>query len=125
MAKAEAAAPPQQLSDEDCAPGWSLQPDGQVAGRLPGWGIAFGGYPQAAATRALLDKNLKLLPTGLRAGRATVIARPYAGRKSYRAVIVGLTATQAGNACLAVREAGSYCLALNPAVLNNPKAVWR
>src|SRR4029077_17885580 len=42
MKDADTAPPPQQLSAEACAPGWSLQPDGEVAGRLPGWGIAFG-----------------------------------------------------------------------------------
>ena len=125
MAHTVLGGPPQQLSDEECAPGWSLQPDGQVAGRLPGWGIAFGGFPQQAATRALLTKSVKSLPPALRAGRPTIIARQYKGVKSYRAVIVGLTASQAGNACRALRQAGSYCLALTPAVLNNPKAAWR
>jgi D-alanyl-D-alanine carboxypeptidase len=125
MAKTALGAPPQQLSDEDCAPGWSLRPDGEVAGRLPGWGIAFGGFPRQAPTRALLDKAMKLLPSGLRAGRPTIIARQYKGVKSYRAVVVGLTAIQAGNACRALRQAGSYCLALTPKVLNNPKAAWR
>jgi D-alanyl-D-alanine carboxypeptidase len=125
MAKTALGAPPQQLSDEDCAPGWSLRPDGEVAGRLPGWGIVFGGFPQQAPTRALLNKAVKLLPSGSRTGRATIIARQYQGVKSYRAVVVGLTATQAGNACRALWQAGRYCLALMPAVLNNPKAAWR
>ena len=68
---------------------------------------------------------MKLLPSGSRAGRPTIIARQYRGAKSYRAVVVGLTAIQAGNACRALRQAGSYCLALTPMVLNNPKAAWR
>ena len=118
-------APPQQLSDEDCAPGWSLQPNGEVAGRLPGWGIVFGGYPQQAATRALLERAIKLLPPGARGGRATIIARQVTGRKSFRAVVVGLTAKEAGNACHALWQASRYCLALSPAALNNPKAAWR
>ncbi len=125
MAHTAAGPPPQQLSDEDCAPGWSLRPNGEVAGRLPGWGIVFGGFPQKAPTRALLDKTLKLLPPGSHAGRPTVIARQYEGLQSYRAIVVGLTAIQAGNACRAIWQAGSYCLALTPAVLNNPKAAWR
>ena len=125
LAHAAAGAPPRQLSDEDCAPGWSLRPDGEVAGRLPGWAIVFGGFPQQAPTRALLDKTMKLLPPGSRAGRPTVVARQYKGVKSYRAIVVGLTATQAGNACRALWQAGSYCLALTPTVLNNPKAAWR
>jgi D-alanyl-D-alanine carboxypeptidase len=125
MAKTAVGAPPTQLSAEDCTPGWSLQPDGEVAGRLPGWGIVFGGYPQAAATRALLSKSVKQIPPALRAGRPSIILRQYEGARSYRAVMVGLTATQARDACRALQGSGSYCLVLSPAVLNNPKAAWR
>jgi D-alanyl-D-alanine carboxypeptidase len=125
MGKIAAGSPPQQLSAQDCAQGWSLRPDGEIAGRLPGWGIVFGGYPQKAATQALLSKSLKQLPPALRAGRPSVVLRQYQDVKSYRAVIVGLTAGQAGDACRALWRAGAYCLALAPAVLNNPKAAWR
>jgi D-alanyl-D-alanine carboxypeptidase len=125
MADIVAGSPPQQLSAEDCAPGWSLRPDGVIAGRLPGWGIVFGGYPQKVPTQALLSKSLKQIPPSLRAGRPTVVLRQYQDVRSYRAVIVGLTAGQAGDACRALWRAGSYCLALAPAVLNNPKAAWR
>ncbi len=118
-------APPQQLSDEDCQPGWALQSDGEVAGRLPGWGIAFGGFPTSAPTRALLDRSLKLLPAKLKAGRPAVVARQYKGFKSYRAVVVGLTSAQAAAICHHLWDKGSYCRALDPAVLNNPKALWR
>jgi D-alanyl-D-alanine carboxypeptidase len=119
------APPPQQLSDEDCAPGWSLQPDGMVAGRLPGWGILFGGFPVAAPTKALLDRSVKLLPANLRAGKPAVVARQYKGFKAYRAVMVGLTAAQASAMCHHLWGKGGYCRALSPAVLNNPKALWR
>jgi D-alanyl-D-alanine carboxypeptidase len=125
MAENAPGAPPQQLSDEECSPGWSLQPNGQVAGRLPGWGIVFGGYPQQAPTRALLDRMVKQLPLKLRAGRPAIIVRQYEGLRSFRAVVVGLTAAQAGDACRALWQGGGYCLALSPAVLNNPRAAWR
>jgi len=125
MGKIAPGAPPQQLTAEDCTPGWSLRPDGAIAGRLPGWGIVFGGYPQKGPTQALLSKSLKQIPPSLRAGRQTVVLRQYQDVRSYRAVIVGLTAGQAGDACRALWQAGSYCLALTPAVLNNPKAAWR
>ena len=49
-----AAPPPQQLSAEDCMPGWSLRPDGAVAGRLPGWGISSGRVPEGGADPRLL-----------------------------------------------------------------------
>ncbi len=125
MGKIAPGAPPQQLSAQDCTPGWSLRPDGEIAGRLPGWGIVFGGFPQKGATQNLLTRALKQLPPSLRAGRPTVVLRQYQNVKSYRAVIVGLTQAQAGNACHALWQAGTYCLALTPAVLNNPKAAWR
>src|SRR5262249_42767283 len=88
------APPPQQLSAEDCAPGWSLQPDGQVAGRLPGWGILLGGFPKAVPTLTLLQRSVKLLPPKYRIGKTAVVTRKYQGAKAYRAVIVGLTAAQ-------------------------------
>ena len=125
MGKLAPGAPPQQLSSEDCTPGWSLRPDGQVAGRLPGWGIVFGGFPQKAPTQRLLSRALSQIPAGLRAGRPSVVLRQYQDVKSYRAVIVGLTQRQAGDACHALWKGGTYCLALSPAVLNNPRAAWR
>ncbi len=125
MGKIAPGAPPQQLSAQDCTPGWSLRPDGEIAGRLPGWGIVFGGFPQKPATQRLLTRALKQLPPSLRAGRPTVVLREYQNVKSYRAIVVGLTQAQAGDACHALWQAGTYCLALTPAVLNNPKAAWR
>lgn len=119
------APPPQQLSAADCAPGWSLEPDGQVAGRLPGWGILFGGFPKAAATQTLLQQSVKLVPSKLKAGRPAVVARQYKGFKAYRAVVVGLTGAQAAAICHHFGGVGRYCRALSPAELNNPKALWR
>ncbi len=117
--------PPQQLSSEDCAPGWSLRSDGEVAGRLPGWGITFGGYPRPSPTRDLLDRTLKLLPASLRLGRSAVVTRDYRGARSYRTVVVGLTSAQASSICHHLWTKGAYCRALSPEVLNNPKALWR
>jgi D-alanyl-D-alanine carboxypeptidase len=125
MTAAGSAPPPQQLSAEACAPGWSLEPDGAVAGRLPGWGILFGGFPRQEATRALLQRGMKLLPGNLKAGQPAVVARQYKGFKAYRAVVVGLTNTQAVAMCRHLWGQGGYCRALSPMELNNPKALWR
>jgi len=119
------APPPQQLSAEACTPGWSLQPDGQVAGRLPGWGILFGGFPKPAPTQALLQKSVSFVPGHLKAGKPAVVTRQYKTFKAYRAVLVGLTSTQAAAICHHFGGAGRYCRALSPAELNNPKALWR
>jgi D-alanyl-D-alanine carboxypeptidase len=125
MTDAGNAPPPQQLSAEACTPGWSLEPDGMVAGRLPGWGILFGGFPKPAPTQALLQQSVKLLPVKLKAGKPAVVARQYKGFKAYRAVVVGLTGAQAAAMCHHLGGAGHYCRALSPAELNNPKALWR
>jgi D-alanyl-D-alanine carboxypeptidase len=117
--------PPQQLSAQECAPGWALSANAQVAGRLPGWGISFGGFPRAQPTRALLERTLNRLPANLRRGRAAVVARPYQGLTSYRAVVVGLSREEAAGACHLLWGSGSYCIALPPVVLNNPRAAWR
>jgi hypothetical protein len=119
------APPPQQLSAEACTPGWSLQPDGQVAGRLPGWGILFGGFTKPAPTQALLQKSVSFVPGHLKAGKPAVVTRQYKTFKAYRAVLVGLTSTQAAAICHHFGGAGRYCRALSPAELNNPKALWR
>jgi D-alanyl-D-alanine carboxypeptidase len=125
MADTSNAPPPQQLSAEACTPGWSLQPDGQVAGRLPGWGILFGGFPKAAPTQALLQTSVKFVPGHLRAGKPAVVTRQHKTFKAYRAVLVGLTSAQAAAICHHFGGAGRYCRALSPAELNNPKALWR
>jgi len=125
MADTDNAPPPQQLSAEACTPGWSLQPDGQVAGRLPGWGILFGGFPKAAPTQALLKTSVSFVPGHLKAGKPAVVTRQYKTFKAYRAVLVGLTSTQAAAICHHFGGAGRYCRAMSPAELNNPKALWR
>jgi hypothetical protein len=117
--------PPQQLRAQECAAGWALSAVAEVAGRLPGWGITFGGFPRAQPTRALLESTLNRLPARLRRGRAAVVARSYQGLTSYRAVVVGLNKDDAAGACHLLWKSGGYCIALPPAVLNNPRAAWR
>jgi D-alanyl-D-alanine carboxypeptidase len=124
MTRILAGDPPQQLSAQECAPGWSLSANAEVAGRLPGWGVTFGGFPRAQPTRALLERTLNRLPADLRRGRAAVVARRYEGLTSYRAVVVGLNRVEAAGACHLLWRRGNYCIALPPAVLNNPRAAW-
>ncbi len=124
MMKVPPTAPPQQLSAEDCMPGWSLTPKGVVAGRLPGWGILLGGFRTSAPTRTLLESSLRALPQNLRRGHADVFTRQMEGTQVYRAAIIGLTAAQAAAACQALTEGARYCRVLPPAVLNNPRATW-
>jgi D-alanyl-D-alanine carboxypeptidase len=124
LMKVPVAPPPQQLSAEDCTPGWSLRANGAVAGRLPGWGILLGGFRTAEPTRALLASSLRALPANLRRGHADVFARQMEGGKVYRAAVIGLTGAQAAAACRALVEGARFCRVLPPAVLNNPRAAW-
>jgi D-alanyl-D-alanine carboxypeptidase len=116
--------PPQQLSAEDCVPGWSLKSNGVVAGRLPGWGILLGGFRTVAPTRALLESSLRALPSKLRSGHADVFTRQMDGAQVYRAAVIGLTGAQAAAACQQLVAAARFCRVLPPAVLNNPRAIW-
>ena len=72
-----------------------------------------------------VERALNRLPANLRRGRAAVIARPSQGLKSYRAIVVGLSKDEAAGACHLLWNSGSYCIALPPTVLNNPRAMWR
>ena len=124
MMKVPLAPPPQQLSAEDCVPGWSLRANGAVAGRLPGWGILLGGFRTAAPTRVLLESSLRALPPNLRSGHADVFTRQLEGTQVFRAAIIGLTGGQAAAACEALIQGARFCRVLPPAVLNNPHAAW-
>jgi len=124
MMKVPLTPPPQQLSAEDCVPGWSLRANGAVAGRLPGWGILLGGFRTAAPTRVLLESSLRALPPNLRGGHADVFARQLEGTQVFRAAIIGLTGGQAAAACEALIQGARFCRVLPPAVLNNPHAAW-
>jgi D-alanyl-D-alanine carboxypeptidase len=124
LMKVPVAPPPQQLSAEDCVPGWSLRANGVVAGRLPGFGILLGGFRTAEPTRVLLESSLRALPANLRGGHAAVFTRQMEGALVYRAAIVGLTGAQAAAACRALIAGARFCRVLPPAVLNNPRAAW-
>jgi hypothetical protein len=43
----------------------------------------------------------------------------------YAALLVGLSQQDAGRACQRLTGRDQYCHALDPDVLNNPKAMWR
>jgi D-alanyl-D-alanine carboxypeptidase len=119
--------PTLQLSALECA--YGVSPTGTDAmmsgGRLPGWGIIFGAFPNRGQAQTALSRARATLSPVMGGGRPAIIPRQWEGIRRYSALLVGLSREQAGKACKRLWGAGSYCLALNPRVLNNPQAAWR
>lgn len=112
---------PKQLGPGQCAPGAS----DVASGRLPGWGVVFGAFPQKAKAQTVIQEMRGLLRSTMTAGRPLAIQRSQEGTTLFSALLVGLNQSQATAACKHLWEQGHYCLALRPEVLNNPQALWR
>jgi D-alanyl-D-alanine carboxypeptidase len=122
--------PEAQLDSGSCA---YASLDGRTAGDrtaepepLPGWGILFGAYFSRLEANAAIRQSRSALgrdPAGARP--AIVPRRSSLGLEVYAALLVGLSQQDAGRACQRLTGRDQYCQALNPEVLNNPKAVWR
>jgi D-alanyl-D-alanine carboxypeptidase len=112
---------PKQLGPGQCAPGAS----DSASGRLPGWGIVFGAFPQQAKAQTVIKEMRGLLKSAVTAGTPRTIQRTQEGTTLFSALLVGLSQPQATAACKHLWNEGHYCLALRPEVLNNPQALWR
>ena len=122
--------PEMQLDSGSCA---YASLDGRTAGdrtaepeRLPGWGILFGGYFSRLEAKAAIRQSRSALgkdPAGARP--AIVPRRSSRGLRVYAALLVGLSQQDAGRACQRLTGRDQYCHALDPDVLNNPRARWR
>lgn len=122
--------PEMQLDRGACA---YASADGRAAGdrtaepeRLPGWGILFGAYFSRLEANAAINQSRSALgksPAG--AKPAIVSRRSSRGLRVYAALLVGLSQQDASRACKRLTGRDQYCHALNPTVLNNPKATWR
>jgi D-alanyl-D-alanine carboxypeptidase len=118
--------PPFQLSAFQCTVGvGSSGTEAALGGAYGGWGIIFGSFPRKGDAQNAIRKARQSLRGVLNAGRPVIIARKWEGTRRYNALIVGLSQKQAGKACKHLWNIGAYCLALNPKILNNPKAAWR
>jgi D-alanyl-D-alanine carboxypeptidase len=119
--------PSLQLSALECA--YGVSPTGTDAmmsgGRLPGWGIIFGAFPNRGQAQTALSRARATLSPVMDGGRPAIIPRQWEGMRRYSALLVGLSREQAGKACKRLWGAGAYCLALSPNVLNNQRAAWR
>jgi D-alanyl-D-alanine carboxypeptidase len=124
-------APPEMQLDRGACAYASV--DGRAAGdrtagpeRLPGWGILFGAYFSQLEAKAAIKQSRSALgkdPAGARP--AIVPRRSSRGLRVYAALLVGLSQQDASGACKRLTGRDQYCHALNPTVLNNPKATWR
>jgi D-alanyl-D-alanine carboxypeptidase len=123
-------APPEMQLDRGACAYASVE--GKAAGdrtepeRLPGWGILFGAYFSQLEAKAAINQSRSALgkdPAGARP--AIVSRRSSRGLRVYAALLVGLSQQDASRACKRLTGRDQYCHALNPTVLNNPKATWR
>jgi D-alanyl-D-alanine carboxypeptidase len=117
--------PPVVLNGSECAATDSVDSDGSGGpSRLPGWGIIFGAFADPGKAQQTIGDMKKKMKGDLK-GRPTIVQRQVEGTKRFAALMVGLGADDAGKICRMVWHRGQYCLALNPTVLNDPKALWR
>ncbi|HWA46464.1 MAG TPA: D-alanyl-D-alanine carboxypeptidase family protein [Hypericibacter adhaerens] len=117
--------PPRQLSSAECSTLPSTAIGGGGGGKLPGWAVIFGAFPDQAAARKTVDQARKSLQAVLKHGQPAVIRRQTEGTYRWAALLVGLAQEEAKAACRKIQSSGAYCLALNPDVLNSPTALWR
>jgi len=123
----ETAAPPTVLKGSDCEASGTpdAENDDAAPARLPGWGIIFGSYPDSNVARQAIGASQLKLKGGVDGGRPAVVKRQFEGTTRYAALLVGLSSNDAGEACRMLWHRALYCLALNPTVLNDPRALWR
>ncbi|MES1152716.1 MAG: hypothetical protein ABUL54_12510, partial [Dongia sp.] len=121
------AAPPTVLKGSDCEASGTpdAEDDDAAPARLPGWGVIFGSYPNPDVARQAIGASQLKLKGGVSGGRPAVVKRQFEGTTKYAALLVGLKSSDAGEACRMLWHRALYCLALNPTVLNDPRALWR
>ncbi len=93
--------------------------------KLPGWGIVFGAYYSRLEATAAIRQSANGLGAIGAAAQAAVVPRSSRGLQVFAALLVGLSQEDATAACQRLASKGRYCYALNPGVLNNPRAAWR
>jgi D-alanyl-D-alanine carboxypeptidase len=124
-ASLDAGMPPTVLSGSECAAtDDSDATSGGAPSRLPGWGVIFGAFADPGKAKQTIADTKQRLKGDL-SGQPAVVLRQVEGSKRFAALVVGLSAAQAGQTCRMLWHRGQYCLALNPTVLNDPAALWR
>ena len=89
-----------------------------AGGHLPGWGVVFGSFPSKDKANEIIKRNRKVLKSVAKVGRPAIVPESREDLQRYRALLVGLQQTDAGEACQRLRTLGIYCLALSPKRLN-------
>jgi D-alanyl-D-alanine carboxypeptidase len=125
----DTAGPPTVLKGSECETSdTAADAEGDVGAapaRLPGWGIIFGSYTDPNVARRAIGASQLKIKDSIGGGRPAVVKRQYEGATKYAALLVGLSSDDAGEACRMLWHRALYCLALNPTVLNDPRALWR
>lgn len=92
---------------------------------LPGWGILIGAFNARGQAESAAKQNRARLAGVGRAATPVVVERREGRARGFSALLVNLSREQAQGACSLLRKTKSYCLALGPTALNNPRALWR
>ncbi len=91
---------------------------------IGGWGMLLGAYPtrkEAGNVAAAAQGRLKSVVSG---GKPVFLKRTAAGLTRYTVLLTNVTQQQAAAGCRHLRTAKSYCVALGPQALKNPRARW-
>lgn len=126
IAPEEQGPPPVTLKSAECSA--VASDDGSTItarSRLSGWGIVFGAFIKQDQAKQMIGKMQGKLKGTITAGRPAIIQRTYEGVSRFSALLVGLKADEASKACKQLWSEKTYCLALNPKILNDPNALWR
>lgn len=121
--------PPTVIPQSECGPtAPKAKATPQVASHdesLPGWGILIGSFNGRGQAESAAKQNRARLAGVGRAGTPVVVERREGRARGFSALLVNLSREQAQGACSLLRKTKSYCLALGPKALNNPRALWR
>jgi D-alanyl-D-alanine carboxypeptidase len=111
--------PPDILGHAGCAEGAG----GTIRG-TSSWAAILGSFPTGGLAQKFLS-DLKSRAGHALAREPRIVRRAFEGETRHDLVVSGLSQTDAGNFCKTLWARNIYCLALAPAVVNNPKADWR
>ena len=118
--------PPHVLPGAQCAPSKQRPRESVLeAGPFPGWGLVIGSYSSRAKALGEIEKRRVALGRMAAKSQPAVVASARGGVTRYRALLVALGKDESLTSCRRLRDAGAYCVRLNPTWLNNARAKWR
>lgn len=91
-----------------------------TGGKLTGWGLLFGVFPDQAQARQYVAKMQGKLRPVISSGQAAVVRRQVEDITTWKALLVGLKQNDAIAACLHLIKTDNICLVQSPQLLNPP-----